>query len=128
MGLNQSKKHIGVIVVILEAMASTRLIGRLDGRGFGGHVMVSYVELVVYVKPRAKTTGLRYEDGELVFYTTEPPVGGRANDALTEYLSKKLRVPRRNIVIVRGLRDRVKLVRVYGVDEGAVRRIIEGDS
>ncbi len=53
-----------------------------------------YIDLIIYVKPRSRETKLVVEGGELVFYTTEPPVGGRANASLVKYLSRRLGVPK----------------------------------
>ncbi|RLG80795.1 MAG: hypothetical protein DRO13_02845 [Thermoprotei archaeon] len=86
--------------------------------------MSRYTDLTIYVKPKANTTYLRVEGEELVFYTTEPPVGGRANESLIKYLSKKLKVPRRNVVIVRGVRDRVKVVRIYELNKDDVMKAL----
>jgi len=69
-------------------------------------------------------TYLRAEGEELVFYTTEPPVGGRANESLIKYLSKKLKVPKKDVVIVRGIRDRVKVVRIYGLSKDEIMKTL----
>ena len=86
--------------------------------------MSRYTDLTIYVKPKANTTCLRIEYEELVFYTTEPPVGGRANESLIKYLSKKLKVPRRNVAIVRGVKDRVKMVRIYELNKDEVMKAL----
>ncbi len=75
----------------------------------------NYVELQVYVKPESNETKLVLEGGELVFYTEEPPVAGRANASLIKYLAKALKIPAQRIEIVRGVRDRTKTVRIYEV-------------
>ncbi len=89
--------------------------------------MSEYADLMIYVKPRSKETYLRVGEGGVVFYTTEPPVGGRANESLIKYLSKKLKVSRRNVVIVRGVKDRVKVVRIYGLSSEEVMRALSSD-
>ncbi len=76
------------------------------------------------MKPKANTTCLRVEGEELIFYTTEPPVGGKANESLIKYLSKKLKVPRRDIVIVRGARNRVKTVRIYRLSKDEIMKTL----
>jgi uncharacterized protein (TIGR00251 family) len=68
------------------------------------------VELTVYVKPGAREEKLAYEDGDLVFYTSEPPVKGRANASLIRFLSRSLKIPSSRIDIVAGLRDRSKRI------------------
>lgn len=43
---------------------------------------------------------------------TAPPVDGKANEALTEFLSKEFDVPKRNIEIIRGHTCRNKTVEI----------------
>jgi hypothetical protein len=81
------------------------------------------VTIDVRVIPRAKKTectGLR--DGALVVRLAAPPVDGAANDALIEFLSDTLNVPRRAIQIVGGQRSRHKRVAIEGVTMSAVAR------
>lgn len=79
-----------------------------------------YVDITIYVKPEARKTQLRMEAGELVFYTDEPPLEGRANASLVRYLARILGVSTSRIAIVHGQRSRSKRVRVYDVDEETV--------
>ena len=44
-----------------------------------------------------------------------PPLEGRANDALCEFLAERLNVPRRAVTVVRGDTSRQKVVRVDGL-------------
>jgi uncharacterized protein YggU (UPF0235/DUF167 family) len=55
---------------------------------------------------------------------TEPPVDGRANEALVRLIAKRARVAKSRVTIVRGARSRDKLVRVDGVDEAELRRAL----
>jgi uncharacterized protein (TIGR00251 family) len=43
-----------------------------------------------------------------------PPVEGKANEALIDYIAKRFDVPRRNVEIVSGERSREKRVAVRG--------------
>jgi uncharacterized protein (TIGR00251 family) len=74
----------------------------------------------VYVKPESSEEKLVLEGDELVFYTREPPVRGRANAALIRYLSRALGVSRVDVEIVRGLSERTKIVRIEGLTPGEV--------
>ncbi len=85
--------------------ALSRLVS--EGNGF--------VDLVVYVKPEQRETKLVLEGGELVFYTEEPPLEGRANADLIRFLARALGVPTSRVEIVYGVRDRTKRVRIYEV-------------
>lgn len=84
------------------------------------------VAIHLHVKPSAKKTLLSLEYGELVFYTREPPVGGKANASLIKYLSKLLGVPQSRIEIVRGGKSRDKVVLVKGVSREEVLAKIMG--
>ena len=44
-----------------------------------------------------------------------PPLEGRANDALCEFLAECLQVPRRSVMVLRGDTSRQKIVRVDGL-------------
>jgi uncharacterized protein (TIGR00251 family) len=44
-----------------------------------------------------------------------PPLEGRANEALCEFLADELAVPRRAVTVVRGDKSRQKIVRVVGL-------------
>ena len=51
-----------------------------------------------------------------------PPVEGRANEALVEFLAKALEVPRRTVTLVRGDTSRHKTVHIDGLDLAEVKR------
>lgn len=55
-------------------------------------------------------------DGTLRIRLTAPPVEGRANVALIDFLSKVLDIPRSKIVIVAGETRRNKLVSILDLD------------
>lgn len=85
-----------------------------------------YVDLQVYVKPEANFTGFRMELGELTFYTEEPPIEGRANASLIQYLSRLLGIPSSRIEIVYGVRQRTKRVRIHGITaDQLIAKLIE---
>jgi len=82
------------------------------------------VELNVRVIPRARKTEISGErDGALVVRVAAPPVEGAANEALIEFLSDALRVPRRAIQIVSGERSRQKRIAIAGVTANDIRRL-----
>ena len=70
----------------------------------------------VRVQPRAKRNALVASgDGAWKLYLTAPAVEGQANDALVEFFSKGLRIPRRRVRILSGERSRRKVVLLDGV-------------
>jgi len=50
-----------------------------------------------------------------------PPVEGRANDALCEFLADALGVPRRAVTVLRGDTSRLKTVRIDGLTTADLR-------
>lgn len=78
--------------------------------------------IAVRLAPRASrdTIGAMIA-GELVVRVTAPPLDGRANEALTRLLAKRLHVGRRSVKIVSGQHSRRKVVQVDGMTEEAVR-------
>ena len=53
---------------------------------------------------------------------TPPPEGGRASDACLKLLAKALSLPRSSLEIVRGERERNKLVLIPGLSSDEVRQ------
>jgi uncharacterized protein (TIGR00251 family) len=83
------------------------------------------VELTVRVIPRARKTecsGLR--DETLVVRVAAPPLEGAANDALIEFFSAALHVPRRAVQIVSGDRARQKRITITGVTADQIRALV----
>ena len=71
------------------------------------------MKLNVVVKPNARKNAVETrEDGSLVVYVSTPPIEGRANERLVEVLAEHFGRPRRDIVIVSGLRGKRKIVEV----------------
>ena len=74
--------------------------------------------LRVRLQPRAGANAVAgVHEGIVRVRVTAPPVGGAANDALTQLLAKVLRVGRGRISIVRGRTSRTKLVQIDGLTE-----------
>ena len=70
----------------------------------------------VRVIPRARKTEYGGErDGAFVIRLAAPPVDGAANQALVEFLSVTLKVPRRAIRIASGERGRRKRIAIDGI-------------
>ena len=81
----------------------------------------TYVE--VRVIPRAARSALAGErDGALVVRLAAPPVDGRANVALVDFLAEALGLPKRRISLVHGDTSRQKRVLVEGLPPDDVRR------
>lgn len=79
--------------------------------------------IAVRIAPRASRDAIGgMLGGELIVRVTAPPVDGRANEAVTGLLAKRLRVARGAVSIVQGRRSRRKVVEVRGLTDSEVRR------
>jgi uncharacterized protein (TIGR00251 family) len=77
----------------------------------------------VRVQPRAKRDELVGWEGEAVkVRLSAPPVEGKANKALTEFLAERLGVNKSAVAIVAGHGARQKIVDVEGLDAAELRR------
>jgi uncharacterized protein (TIGR00251 family) len=80
------------------------------------------VSFAVKVVPRAKKNEIVGVEGDaLKVRLTAPPVEGKANAVLVEFLAEVLGVRRANVEIVAGETARRKIVRVRGVEVQVTR-------
>lgn len=70
----------------------------------------------IYVKPNSAIEQLALENDDLIYYTKEPPIKGRANAALIRFLSKVLGLSVSRIDIIYGTRKRSKRVLIRDID------------
>lgn len=67
------------------------------------------------------------EDGTIKIRLTAPPVDGKANQALIEFLAKILSVPPSSMEIIAGQTGRDKLITIMGLNSDQVQqRILQG--
>jgi uncharacterized protein (TIGR00251 family) len=86
------------------------------GKGHG-----KAAEIRVRLQPRARRSEIVGErDGMLVVRVVEPPVDGRANDALQRLLARRLRVAPGRVTIAHGAGSRDKVIRIEGADPESV--------
>lgn len=82
--------------------------------------------LALYIQPQAsknKFCGLHGDEMKLAI--TAPPVDGKANKGVLQFVAKVLGVAKGAVSIQRGLQSRHKHVLVDGIDSAAVREKIE---
>jgi uncharacterized protein (TIGR00251 family) len=80
----------------------------------------------VKVLPRSSKDQIVGQDQQGIFKLKlkAPPVQGRANKALKEFLSKRLGVAKTNIEIISGERLRLKTVQISGLASEDVDRLL----
>jgi uncharacterized protein (TIGR00251 family) len=81
----------------------------------------------VRVLPRtSKNQIVGVDGGVFKVKLTAPPVEGKANKALVQFLAKKLGLPKRDIEIVSGEHSREKSIRINGLSVDEVLGILTG--
>ncbi|RMD82008.1 MAG: YggU family protein [Lentisphaerae bacterium] len=80
----------------------------------------------VQVKPQCSRTGvLGIHDGHLVIGLKSPPVEGKANTELIKYLAKYFDLPRIDVEIINGTKNRRKTVLLAGKTKDELLRKLE---
>ena len=75
----------------------------------------------VRVHPRSRGDRLGgVVDGDLIVHLSAPPVEGKANEALREFLAEILHVRRSGVKILVGDRSRRKVVTVAGIERAVL--------
>jgi uncharacterized protein (TIGR00251 family) len=71
--------------------------------------------LAVRVRPGAKKNDVSgLHAGAVKISLTAPPVDGRANEALIEFIAELVRIPRARVSLVSGATSRMKVLRITG--------------
>lgn len=82
-------------------------------------------QFALRVQPRASRTAIAGVMGDAVKLTiAAPPVDGKANQAVVEFLAELLRVPKSSVTIVSGETGRNKLIAIRGVAAEQVRKVL----
>ena len=76
------------------------------------------LRIEVKVQPRSSRNQISGEqEGALKVKLTAPPVEGEANQALVNFLARSLKLPRKNIILIRGETTRNKLIEIRGISK-----------
>jgi uncharacterized protein len=83
---------------------------------------VSAVVLSLHIQPGARKTEIVGEHGgALKIRLAAPPVDGKANLALIDFLAHQLDTKKSTITLISGEASRIKRLRVSGLDAATVR-------
>lgn len=81
--------------------------------------------LKVRVIPNAhKNMLVGQQDGVLVVRLTAPPVDGKANAALLDFLASQLNLRKQQVQLQSGLKSRHKVVKVQGIGRAELERLV----
>jgi hypothetical protein len=96
-------------------------------RKFKLHGGKSGSAITVRVTPRARRTEVAeiLEDGTIRIRVTAPPVEGKANAALIEFLADALKIRKSRIEIVAGEKGLDKIVSITDLSSGEVQRRLQ---
>lgn len=73
------------------------------------------VRISLFVQPKAsKNEIVGPHNGALKIRITAPPVDGKANECIIEFLAKKIGIPKRQVEILKGETGRTKSVLIIG--------------
>lgn len=84
----------------------------------------SIIFLNVLVKPGSKELKFTKGVDELVIHLKSSPVKGKANKELISYLSKIFDVKKNQIKIVKGLKNRSKVVELSDISEDTILKAL----
>jgi uncharacterized protein len=91
------------------------------------------VRLAVRAQPGAKKTAIigiygEADAAQLKIAVQAPPVEGRANDALIDFLAKTLDIPKRSVELVSGELSRSKVFLLRGVDRNKAESLLQASA
>ena len=72
--------------------------------------------LNIRVQPNARQNKIVKEGDRYKVYLTAPPVEGKANQALIEFLAEYFQVKRSLVKIIKGLKSRDKIVEIPAIE------------
>ncbi len=85
------------------------------------------VSINVKVVPRSSVNRIIGKDqGSYRIKLTAPPVDGKANKALIDFLAGQLKIAKGNIKITGGSKSKSKRLMIQGLDEKEVKKVLDG--
>ncbi len=83
------------------------------------------IRIQIKVQPRSSKNQIAgVQQGALKIKLTAPPVEGEANKALVNFLSGVLKIPKKNIKIIKGESARNKIVDIKGIKRDTLLKIV----
>jgi len=83
------------------------------------------LNILVQIQPKSSRNEIvGIHDGRLKIKIKAPPVDGKANESLIEFLAKTFKISKSNIEILKGHTSKLKTIKLLGVNENTYRSII----
>jgi len=84
------------------------------------------IRITLHVKPRASRTGFGLtSDQKLKISVQAPPVEGKANKECIKLLSQAFHVPKRDICLIKGQKNRDKTFEIEGITMEQAKSVIK---
>lgn len=78
------------------------------------------------IQPSASKTAISgIHDNSIKITLAAPPVDGKANKELRNFISKKLKISKSKIDIVRGIKSRSKILLCEGISKKEIEKLLE---
>ena len=78
--------------------------------------------ITIYLQPGAKKSEVvGFHNGNIKIKVNSPPVEGKANDALIQFLSDFLDIPKSFIELIAGQKSRIKKLKITGISEDIIK-------
>jgi len=82
--------------------------------------------LSLFIQPNAsKNEIIGLHNGALKIKISAPPIEGRANEELIAFLAKTLKIPKRQVEVLKGETGRNKIVEIIGVNETELKTLLK---
>lgn len=84
------------------------------------------VRLHLFIQPKSsKNEVVGPHNGEIKIKLTAPPVDGKANQCLIEFLADLFDIPKRDIILLKGETGRHKVVELKGLEAKKTREALK---
>ncbi len=71
------------------------------------------MRLIIKVIPKAKLNKIvQLDNNNYKIYTTSPPDKGKANQSIIKMLAKELNIPKSNLEIIKGNKNKNKIIKI----------------
>lgn len=78
--------------------------------------------LTIYLQPGAKKSFIvGIHNGNIKIKVNSPPVDGKANEALIQFLSDFLDIPKSSIELISGQKSRIKRLKITGITDDIIK-------
>lgn len=84
------------------------------------------MQLRIIAKPNSKIAGVERDfEGNIRIRIQAPPIDGKANKYLVDYLSKKLALPKSAIVVEKGTTSKYKSIEIDADEAYVMQKLFE---